>query len=233
MMLRIRFVVPSLFLIFGLLLSGCNLTGQAPVPTVDPMALQATVDAAVAQALQAEVLKQTDTAAALPTSTFASTATLEPTATVTSTHEPTFTATPQPTATVQYIVVTNTYIPPTQKPSATPTPAAYVCSLISTTPATGTKMSTFADFDAVWKVKNIGTKDWQVGYVDLKYVSGTKMQTVADIFDVNTAVLKGGELTLIVDMKAPGSAGKYTESFALIMEGTTMCVLPLNIEVTP
>ena len=89
------------------------------------------------------------------------------------------------------------------------------------------------DFDSVWKVKNTGTKDWEAGYIDLKYISGTKMQTMGDVFDVNTVVLKGGEITLTVDMRAPNTAGKYTASFALVMEGITMCTLPVNIEATP
>jgi len=230
MMLRKRFAAPSIILIIGLLLSGCNLTGTTTVPTVDPVALQATVNAAVAQVVQATSFSLTSTAAAMPTSTSTANATLEPSATATATA----TATPEPTATATATVAiptaTNTYIPPTQKPSATATPAAYVCSLVSVSPASGTKMSTGADFDAVWKVRNSGSKDWQAGYVDLVYVSGTKMQTKGDIFDVNVALAKGAETTITLDMLAPGTAAKYTESFALVMEGITMCVLPLNIE---
>lgn len=233
MMLRKRFVVLSIFLVTSLLLSACNLSGTAAVPTIDPIAMQATVDAAVAQALQVAAMNQTSTALAQPINTITEAPTLEMTATATSTLEPTFTATPQPTATVQYIVITNTYIPPTQKPSATPTPPWYSCLVLNISPSTGTKMSANADFDATWKVRNNGTKDWQIGYVDLKYVSGTKMQTVADVFDVNVALARGAEHTLIVDMKAPASAGKYAATFALVMEGITMCTLPVNIEVTP
>jgi len=234
MILRKRFAVLSVVLILGLLLSSCNLSTQpAAAPTIDAIALQATVNAAVAQAVLATSLVQTSTALVMPTSTFTETATPEVTATETATPEPTLTNTPPPTATIQYIVVTNTYIPATQKPSATPTPAWYSCQVTNISPSTGTKMSANADFDAVWKVKNIGTKAWESGYVDLKYVSGTKMQTVADVFDVNTPVAQGGEITLTVDMRAPSSAGKYAASFVLVMEGITMCTLPVNIEVTP
>jgi len=230
MNLRKRFAAISVVLVSVLLLSGCVLPGQAAAPTMDALAMQATVDAAVANALQAEALKLTSTAAVMPTSTFTETATLESTATETATATATATATSQPTATIQYIVVTNTYIPPTPKPSATPTPTWYSCVATNISPSTGTKMNINADYDATWTVKNNGTKAWEVGYVDLKYASGTKMQTVADIFDVNTAVAQGGEITLIVDMKAPSTAGKYSAAFVLTMEGTTMCVLPVNIE---
>lgn len=232
-MIQKRFAVLSMLLISGLLLSGCNYQIQRATPTVDPIILQATVDAAVAQAMQSTAISQTGTALAMPTSTSTATATPEPTVTETATPTATFTATPQPTATVQYIVVTNTYIPPTQKPSATPTPAWYSCLLLEISPSTGTKMKTGNDFDSVWKVRNTGTKDWQPGYVDLVYVSGTKMQTKGDIFDVNVTLAKGAETTIILDMLAPSSTGKYAETFALVMEGTTMCTLPVNIETTP
>ena len=230
MMLRKRFVVLSLILVTGLLLSGCNYQIQRATPTVDPIALQATVNAAVAQAVQATAISQTGTALAMPTSTATATATLEPTATETATATATSTATPQPTATIQVIVITNTFVPTVAKPTATPTTAPYTCTLTSTSPSAGTKMNTGNDFDAVWKVKNTGTKDWQPGYVDLVYVSGTKMQTKGDVFDVNVALAKGAETTITLDMLAPGSAGKYTDTFALVMEGVTMCTLTVNIE---
>lgn len=210
----------SMILIFTLLLSACNLNPAAS-PTLDPAAQQATVDAAVTQAMQTIEADLTSTAAAMPTATF----TLTPTA------EPTATSTPEPTITV---TVTNTYIPPTKMPSATATVMAYSCSLVSTSPSSGSKINVSTDFDAKWVVKNNGTKAWEVGYVDLKYVSGEKMQTVADIFDINTATAKGAELTLIVDMKTPAAAGKYKASWVLTMDGTPMCTLPVNVEaVTP
>ncbi len=209
-------------LAFSLMLSACNLPGAAGAPTLDPVAQQATIDAAVTQAMGTAAANLTSTAAALPTSTFTATPTEAPTAT----QVPTATAVP-PTA-------TRTYVPPAPTRTLTPTPAAYACKLVSTSPAAGTKININTDFDANWKVQNIGTKVWEVGYLDLKYVSGQKMQTGADIFDIITFVDKGGELTLIVDMKAPSTAGKYTAAWVLMMEGITLCTLPVNIEaVTP
>lgn len=204
-----------IMLAFGLLLSGC---GLGATPTVDPAVQQATIDAAVAQAIQTLAANQTSTAAALPTSTFTATATLEPTQTFT----------PAPTATL--FIPTATWIPYTKTPSATATSAAYVCELKSTSPASGTKININTDYDATWVVKNIGVKTWEVGYLDLKYVSGTKMQTVADIFDVSKVVAPGEELTLIVDMKTPSKADKYTATWALAIDATTLCTLPVSIE---
>lgn len=228
MILRNKFFVLGIILITGLLLSGCNYVIQRATPTVDAVALQATVDAAVAQAMQATAISQTGTALAMPTNTSTATATLEPTATETPTA--TATSTPQPTATIQVIVITNTFVPTIAKPTSTPTPMPYACSVTSTSPTSGTKFNINSEFDTVWKIKNTGTKDWQIGYVDLAYVSGTKMQTKGDVFDINVALAKGAETTITLDMVAPGSAGKYTDTFILRMEGITMCTLPVTIE---
>ena len=209
----------SAVITLGLLLSGCGLLGPAATPTTSPADLQATVDAMVRETIQAAEAKLTSTAAAMPTNTTAPTETTVPP-----------TNTPQPTATIFIPAPTNTFVPATPKPTLTSTPANYACKLVSTSPTAGTKYSTNWDFDAVWKVQNVGLKTWEIGYVDLKYVSGTKMQTVADIFDVGTAVAPGGELTLIVDMKTPSTAGKYTASWALTLDGAVICTLPVDIE---
>ncbi len=204
-------------LALGMLLSGC---GLGATPTPDPAALQATIDAAVARAILELSINQTSTAAALPTSTFTATPTEQPT------------NTPEPTATL--FIPTNTWIPPTPRPTLTPTTAPYACELKSTSPAAGTKINTNTDYDASWVVKNVGKNIWELGYLDLKFIEGTKMQTKADIFDVTTVVEPGKELTLIVDMKTPSTAGKYTATWTLTMDGKVLCNLPVNVEaVTP
>lgn len=210
----------SIFVTFSLLLSACSAFAPA---TPNPQDQQATVEAAVAQTLQAVSAALTSTAAAMPTATF----TMEPTATT----APTNTPEPLPTATV-YIppTATRVIIPATAVPTNTATPAIYACKLLSTSPAAGTKINTNTDFDAKWEVQNVGTHIWDLGYVDLKYISGTKMQTKADIFDVKTALESGQKLTLIVDMKTPSTAGKYSAVWYLTMDGTPMCTLPVDIE---
>jgi hypothetical protein len=223
MLLQKRFVILSVLLVFSLLLSACNLASQGSA--VDPASQQATIDAAVVLTMQTSNENAVLTAQALATSTFTPSPTLEPTATATQTATATETAIP-PTA-------TKTYIPPTQKPSVTFTPFLYGCKIVSSSPSSGAKININTDFDAVWTVQNIGSRDWEAGYIDLRFSSGEKMQTVGDVFDV-AALIKGGELKLIVDMKAPAAAGKYTASWVLTMEGITMCTLPITIEaVTP
>ena len=219
-MKRTRAMVIPLFLVLAILLSACNLIAPQATATQDPASAQATVNAAVTKAMADIAAQLTSTAMALPavstaTSTTAPTQTPAATATLVPTI-PLPTSTPRPTA-----------IP---KPTATATPANYSCQLLSQSPAAGTKITVNTDFDASWKVKNTGLKAWEVGYVDLSYVSGQKMQTKADVFDITTAVAPGGELNLIVDMRAPSTAGKYSATWKLSMEGVTLCTLPVSIE---
>ncbi len=94
----------------------------------------------------------------------------------------------------------------------------------------GTKVTVNTDFDTTWQWKNIGTRSWEVGYVDLRYDSGQKMQTVADVFDISTAVAPGAETSKVVDMRAPATAGKYTATWKLAMEGITLCTMTVSIE---
>lgn len=218
---RRLFLSSSVMIVIAMLLSACNQS----VPTSDPQNQQATVDAFVSQTLQAVSADMTSTALVLPTSTSTLAPTLAPTL------EPSATFTPEATATLAP-PPTNTWVPSTPVPSATPTPGVYACELIDVSPAEGKKMKPNYEFDGIWTVKNIGTKRWEVGSLDLKYVSGTKLQTKGDIFDVTQEIAPGDELTLVVDMKTPSTAGKYTTSWILTMDGTgALCTLPLNIEV--
>lgn len=211
-----------------LILSACSLLSLAATATLDAAAVKGTADAVVAQALQTLSVVQTNTAAALPVSTSTIAATQQPAAT--STTAATSTMAPIPTNTLVPATPTKTLVPATPKPTITATPAAYSCTLVSTSPVAGTKINISTDFDAIWVVKNTGTKTWDIGNFDLKYVSGTKMQTKADVFDVTTAVAPGAELKLIVDMKTPSTAGTYTASWMLTMNGTTaFCTLPVSI----
>jgi len=188
--------------------------------TPDPQSAQATINAAVTQAMETIAAQMTSTALARPQATATSEPTLAPTATATAVILPTVippTATlPRPTA--------------KPKPTATATPSDYACQLVAASPAAGTKVTVNTDFDTTWQWKNTGTRAWELGYVDLRYDSGQKMQTVADIFDLTVAVAPGAEASMVVDMRAPATAGKYNATWKLMMEGITLCTMTVSIE---
>ena len=216
----------SALLAVTLLLSACNLIAPQATAMPDAKSAQATVDAAVTQAMETLGAQMTSTALAQPQPTSTSVATLAPSATATATVVILPTAIPA-TATVPPLPTK----PP--KPTATATPAPYACQLVATSPTAGTKIKVGTDFDTTWQWKNVGTKEWQIGYVDLSYVSGQKMQTVADVFDISVAVAPGAQVSKIVDMRAPSTAGKYSATWKLQMENITLCTMTVSIEAVP
>jgi hypothetical protein len=162
----------------------------------------------------------TQTVAALPTSSL--------TATFTST--PRATDTPEPTATATVIF---RFFTPTPKGQATGTITSdqpYACQLISQSPANGKEYAPRTDFDAVWKVKNIGKKDWDGGSVDYIYLNGDKFHKVEG-YDLKKTVKVGETVELIVDMIAPKNNGSYSTNWTLRAGSNNFCTLSLTIVV--
>jgi hypothetical protein len=118
-------------------------------------------------------------------------------------------------------------------PDAKVPPAAavgQVCTLVSVSPS-NQSFSKKADFDAVWVVKNNGTKTWDLKAVDYKYMSGTKMHKHFSAYDFNKTVKPGESIKITVDMTAPSSAGDYTANWAVVEGSTVICNLPVTIRV--
>jgi hypothetical protein len=105
------------------------------------------------------------------------------------------------------------------------------CTLVSVTPTASKTMGTNADFDAVWTVKNTGSKEWNMFGVDYKYMSGTKMHKFASIYDFNKNVKPGETIKITVDMMSPSTRGAYTANWAIVEGSTTLCNLPVSIAV--
>ena len=95
-------------------------------------------------------------------------------------------------------------------------------------PANGTSFNPRASFDAVWKVKNIGQKNWDQNAVDYFYASGAKLHKVAG-YDLNANVAVGSTTDIIVDMTAPKDAGSYSTTWNLKASSKTFCNMSLSI----
>jgi hypothetical protein len=196
-----------------------NTEPTTSAPTVD---LQPTLDAVKTQAAETVVAEMTLNA---PPAT-----PIPPTDTATAiiTQAPTKTPVP-PTATFIPWTATPLY---TATPKYTSTPQGYACSVISTSPKSTDTIKVNVDFDGNWVVKNTGTITWDQAATDLKYISGTKFQTKADVFDFKSSVAADAQYTAVVDMKAPSSAGTYTATWAVVQNSLTLCTLNLSITVT-
>jgi hypothetical protein len=101
------------------------------------------------------------------------------------------------------------------------------CEIVSMSPGSVTHK---ADFDAVWTVKNVSGKTWEMQSVDYKFISGTAMTSVKT-FDFKQTVKSGETVKLVVDMTAPSTTGTYTTNWAVVASGTTLCNLPLTVVV--
>jgi len=117
----------------------------------------------------------------------------------------------------------------------TPISTTGSCALVSQTPANNTSFTANYDFDLVWTVKNTGTFDWNKSVIDFVYVNGTKMHKPAfgDIKDLPLDVVKNGTIALTVDMLSPATSGTYSETWALVDGGNTICTMSLTIKVKP
>jgi|GEM_PF-1424697 len=131
------------------------------------------------------------------------------------------TAVPNPSAT------------PTPKPSPTPastlTPTKQVlCQVLSArTSVTPTRGN---DFDAIWEVRNTAGYAWDQQTIDLVYVSGAEMRKKTR-YDLPATLASGSSLKLIADMRAPTTAGTYTETWAIRNGTVTLCTLNITVTV--
>jgi hypothetical protein len=117
----------------------------------------------------------------------------------------------------------------TTTPGASPTPAPVtgICQVQNTSPIRN--LAVREDFDAIWTVKNTSNKNWELSAVDYKFISGSKIHTGADMFDLPVTVKPGESINIIVDMLAPATAATYAANWALVQGGTTLCTLPLTV----
>lgn len=178
----------------------------------------------------------TATAAALPTST--------PTATVTPTPRNTDTMTPTETATVIFILPTLTPIPTFTRVSIPgggggggggsggggSSSDNFACRVDSQDPPNGITFDARADFDAVWRVRNIGRRTWERNSVDYIYLSGDQFHKVSG-YDFSSNVAPGQTTNIIVDMEAPRNPGSYTTRWTLRVGSDNFCTLTLSIVV--
>ena len=117
-------------------------------------------------------------------------------------------------------------ISPTATPTAQPTSGS--CEILSVTPS---RVTTRADFDAVWTVKNTSGKDWLASSVDYKYISGAKLYKRAAAYDLPQTVKAGETVKIVVDMLGPDQTGSYSTNWALVSGSTTLCNLPMTLTV--
>lgn len=196
----------ALLLLLVILASCTTPTMVVPLPTTDLGAVRT-------EAAQTVVVKITLEAALNPSATpeapqvkveesavegLQAAATATPTETPTSTNQAP-TETQVPTSTRQ--APPNNAIYPTRTPRMIPDAA----SLVDSTPYDGTVYHPGNKFDAVWKVKNVGTSTWTSSYY-IRYARGANMSE-APRYYLSGDVKPGETVELIADLVAPDEKG--------------------------
>jgi hypothetical protein len=216
MKIRIRMLLICLTALA--VIAACAPFAGAPLPTLDPNA----INTFIAQTVEAA---STQTAAAMPTST--------PTATFTPTPPNTDTPEPTPTPTVIFILSTPTpFVIPTFTgvSSGATSDRNFACQVVRVRPANGSRLSPRTDFDAFWTVRNIGKRDWDRNSVDYFYLSGDQFHKVSG-YDMQKDVRVGETVEIGVDMEAPRDNGTYTTYWTLQVGGEQFCTMSLTIVV--
>jgi len=216
-----KFILPLVTL---LVLLACVLPGiPAPVasnPTSAPGSIQTIVVATAGAA-------QTQTALVLPPPADTSTATLPPSLTPTET--------PTATATFIFIIPTKTNTPTaTNPPTATgqfvnQSPGAS-CELVAQSPANDTVYGSRDQFTAEWTIENTGSETWLASNIDFFHSGGRDMHE-SDIADLPRNVRTGAQVTLRIEMRAPGNSGTYTSTWTLGTQRDPMCIVSVRIRV--
>lgn len=177
-------------------LAACGPTGQSPEQ------VQAQVETAVAQTMQAQ--QQIDDSVAQTVQ--AQNASASPTLVDTPTLVPTNTAINFPTLTP--IVATVTPINPPSGGNGSGgsvTKPKYACDIIHQRPFDNSEIIHGGDFDIKWTILNTGTKTWDPG-VDVKYYSGPQMSSVT-LVEIPVKMEPGDQYDIVLDAKAPEERG--------------------------
>lgn len=204
--------LPAILFVFAFLLACAPLAVATPSvapPAFDPASLNT-------------IIAQTVEAAA--TQTFISLPTFTPTVTVTRT------PTEIPTSTPTFLFSVATPTVPSSTPTLEISSNPFACRLSSQDPANNSIVAKNADFAVVWRVMNVGANAWDANSVDYHYFSGAKIHKTS-VYDLPNSVLTGGQIDIIVNMKAPKAEDTYTTTWSLRAGKQDFCKLHLTIEV--
>lgn len=229
---RISLIIFSLIGI--LLISACNLVAPATQDSASATETFAVLEAiayqtAVAQLTQSAEQNPGSLPTLVPTELPTQVPTQVPVVVTNTPVPPTPTATTVPATATATQVPTKTPVPATATATATPTLTTYQCSVVSSSPVSGTTMVYRYDFDGRWTFKNTGTEKWELGSVDFVYISGTKFQKYHDVVDISKTVAKGETVEFIVDMLSPDKPGTYTATWGLRRGTLIFCKVDLQI----
>ena len=151
------------------------------------------------------------------------------------TPSPTFTRaptlTPYPSATDVILTATFTPIPvtPTNITSGEGD-VLYACELVELSPGDDYLVKPNGKFNWTWRVRNIGTKEWETDTMFAQYARGSAFHT-KNRFPLGDPTDVGEVGVFLIKMQAPKKEGTYTTTFSLKKGVHYFCYYSLRIVV--
>lgn len=205
-------IVAFLALVF--LLAACSGPTAVVAPTAD-------IPQVRTEAVQTVIAKLTIEAALNPTATQPQVATETPAPAATATLEPTATEQAAQATATPAVAATATTRPATGGggvvvATATRRAGPDQAQLVSQEPKDGTVYNPGNEFDGTWTFKNIGTSTWTTGY-EYRFAGGTNLAR-QDRYTLSKSVAPNESITLVTDMVAPATRGRYVSNWELVNE---------------
>lgn len=105
------------------------------------------------------------------------------------------------------------------------------CEVIYQNPPDDTVLPAGTTFDMRWTLKNTGSDSWRADSIDVKFVSGDRLHTGADLRDMPYDVSAGSAVDILIGMEAPSTKGTYTTNWALGAGSSSVCRFFVTIKV--
>jgi hypothetical protein len=110
-------------------------------------------------------------------------------------------------------------------------PGQDTCQVVYQDPLDGTVQRASTSFDARWNIRNTGPAGWKSESVKIRFISGDRLHSGADLRDLPYSVDPGWVLDLVIPMTAPAAAGSYVSNWALEDGSTRLCTFNIKIRV--
>ena len=147
---------------------------------------------------------------------------LVPSATPKATNTPIASRTP-------FILPTPTPQPTVFLPTVDSVPLVGKCRIVSQSPKDGTAFKPGSEFTTDWVIENTSDNAWGKDNVDVRYLSGDKMQKNGSIVDLPQSVAPNQSIEITITMLAPLAEGVHTTYWNFTSGSTVLCTFYVQI----
>ena len=103
------------------------------------------------------------------------------------------------------------------------------CKIVSQTPSDGTAFKPGSEFTTAWMIQNTSDNAWGKDNVDVKYLSGERMQKNVSVVDLPQSVAPGGSINITITMIAPLAQGYHITYWNFTSGSQVLCTFYVEI----